>query len=97
MPPSASLLLSLPWIYTYVTAQQRSSSHQFVQTTGHQSLIIRDITLNLYRFEHESDLEKKVAIKRQTIALMGLFNDNHVYLSHAELPRTLYQYVKIVT
>ncbi|GGZ62252.1 response regulator [Paraglaciecola chathamensis] len=84
-------LLSLPWIYTYVTAQQRSSSHQFVQTTGHQSLIIRDITLNLYRFEHESDLEKKVAIKRQTIALMGLFNDNHVYLSHAELPRTLYQ------
>ena len=85
------ILLCLPWLYAYSSAQDRAKASEFVQLSSQQSLLIRDITLNLYRFEQPLTLKEKRILRRQSIVLMKQFSDNHNYFLVADLPRNVFQ------
>lgn len=84
-------LLAIPWLYTYSSAEKRAAAQQFIQIANQQSTLVRSIALNLYRSGNPIAEIKTQTLKRQTIVLMNQFNDNHTYLVHSDLPRTVYQ------
>ncbi|WP_339773739.1 response regulator [uncultured Paraglaciecola sp.] len=83
-------LISLLWLYLYSSAQEQTNAQRLYNISSQQTSLVHNIAVNLLRYNHLNNSQEKVTLKRKTTVLVKLLEENHAYLAHTALPKTVF-------
>nr|WP_240919842.1 response regulator [Paraglaciecola sp. 20A4] len=74
----------------YSCAQEQSDAQRLYNISSEQTSLVHNIAVSLLHYNTLDNSSEKYTLKRKTTVLIKLLEENHAYLAHAIIPKTIF-------